>query len=57
MVIKYSQLDMAGNLYYPVAIIVSASTLLMALGVFLRMAPRQAQEAGEDGESLRASCC
>lgn len=57
MVIKYSQLDMAGNLYYPVAIIVSASTLLMALGVFLRMAPRQAQDAGEDGESLRASCC
>jgi hypothetical protein len=57
MVIKYSQLDMAGNLYYPVAIIVSASTLLMALGVFLRMAPRQAQDAGEDSEHPRASCC
>ncbi len=44
MVIKYSQLDLAGNLYYPVAIIVSAALLLMALGVFLRLAPRQTQE-------------
>ncbi len=35
MVIKYSQLDLAGNLFYPVAIIASASLLLMALGVFL----------------------
>ena len=36
MVIKYSQLELAGNLYYPVAIIISAAILLMALGVFLR---------------------
>jgi hypothetical protein len=36
LVIKYSQLELAGNLYYPVAIICSASFLLMALGVFLR---------------------
>jgi hypothetical protein len=57
MVIKYSQLDMAGNLYYPVAIIVSASTLLMALGVFLRMAPRQAQDAGDVEEGAPARCC
>lgn len=35
MVIKYSQLDLAGNLFYPVAIIASGSLLLMALGVFL----------------------
>ncbi len=35
MVIKYSQLDLAGNLYYPVAIIVSASVLLISLGAFL----------------------
>lgn len=35
MVIKYSQLDLAGNLGYPVAIIGSASLLLIALGVFL----------------------
>lgn len=37
MVIKYSQLEMAGNLFYPVAIIVSAALLLAALGVFLRL--------------------
>jgi len=35
MVIKYSQLDLAGNLGYPVAIIISASVLLIALGLFL----------------------
>lgn len=39
MVIKYSQLDLAGNLYYPVAILASAAFLLMALGVFLKLAP------------------
>jgi hypothetical protein len=37
MVIKYSQLDLAGNLYYPVAIIISAALLLTGLGVFLRL--------------------
>ncbi|MFO7593230.1 MAG: hypothetical protein R6X15_04190 [Pseudomonadota bacterium] len=37
MVIKYSQLDLAGNLYYPVAIITSAALLLASLGVFLRL--------------------
>lgn len=36
MVIKYNQLDLAGNLYYPVAIIISTALLLIALGVFLR---------------------
>ncbi|GAB4291249.1 MAG: hypothetical protein Kow0096_05300 [Thiohalomonadaceae bacterium] len=35
MVIKYSQLELAGNLGYPVAIIGGASLLLIALGVFL----------------------
>jgi hypothetical protein len=35
MVIKYSQLDLAGNLYYPVAIIVSTAFLLSALGLFI----------------------
>lgn len=35
MVIKYSQLDLAGNLYYPVAIITSTALLLSALGLFL----------------------
>ncbi|HSH68396.1 MAG TPA: hypothetical protein VK997_00665 [Deferrisomatales bacterium] len=37
MVIKYSQLDLAGNLPYPVAIVASASLLLAALGAFLRL--------------------
>ncbi|MCW8108261.1 hypothetical protein OPS25_07115 [Alteromonas ponticola] len=35
LVIKYSQLDMAGNLFYPVAVVISASILLVALAVFL----------------------
>ena len=35
MVIKYSQLDLAGNLYYPVAILAGAAGLLVALGSFL----------------------
>ncbi|WP_250655839.1 hypothetical protein [Alkalimarinus coralli] len=42
MVIKYSQLDLAGNLYYPVAIISSAAFLLTALGVFLKLSPDKA---------------
>ena len=37
MVIKYSQKDLAGFLYYPVAIIAAAAVLLMALGVFTRL--------------------
>ncbi len=37
MVIKYSQQDLAGFLYYPVAIIASASLLLIALGVFIKL--------------------
>lgn len=37
MVIKYSQLDLAGNLYYPVAILVGASVLLSSLGLFLHL--------------------
>lgn len=35
MIIKYSQLDLAGNLYYPVAIMVGAGILLICLGGFL----------------------
>lgn len=38
LVIKYSQLQLAGNLMYPVAIIGSAAGLLMSLGGFLRLA-------------------
>lgn len=54
MVIKYSQLELAGNLYYPVAIITSAALLLAALGVFLRLAchhqdaPHRAKQARLD---------
>lgn len=44
MVIKYSQADMAGNLYYPVAIVISAACLLIALGIFLRFIPQDKTE-------------
>jgi len=37
MVIKYSQQDLAGFLYYPVAIIASAALLLTALGIFIKL--------------------
>lgn len=44
MVIKYSQKDLAGYLYYPVAIIASAAFLLLALGLFIRLTDSQAQK-------------
>lgn len=37
MVIKYSQNDLVGYLYYPAAIIVAAALLLTALGLFARL--------------------
>jgi hypothetical protein len=37
LVIKYSQKDLAGFLFYPAAIIVSAAFLLIALAVFARL--------------------
>lgn len=37
MIIKYSQLDMAGNLFYPVAIMLGGGVLLASLGAFLSM--------------------
>ena len=40
MVIKYSQLDLAGNLYYPVAIVFSAGFLLLCMGGFLALTRR-----------------
>jgi len=40
MIIKYSQLELAGNLYYPVAIISSTALLLAALGLFLFLTDR-----------------
>jgi ABC-type Na+ efflux pump permease subunit len=41
MVIKYSQLDLAGNLYYPVAIIISTAFLLSALGLFIHLTDKR----------------
>ena len=43
MVIKYSQLDLAGNLYYPVAIVISAAVTLASLGVFLNLTRENTQ--------------
>lgn len=37
MVIKYSQTDMAGNLNYPVEILLAAAILLIGLGIFLAL--------------------
>jgi len=37
MVIKYSQKDLAGFLYYPAALVVAAALLLLALGAFTRL--------------------
>ncbi|WP_430459959.1 hypothetical protein ACQUQU_12165 [Thalassolituus sp. LLYu03] len=45
MIIKYSQLDLAGNLYYPVAILVACALLLAALGGFLALTQRVGRPA------------
>jgi len=37
MIIKYSQLDLAGNLFYPVGILIGSSVLLAGTGVFLQL--------------------
>jgi hypothetical protein len=44
MVIKYSQQDLAGFLYYPVAIIASAALLLLSLGVFIKLSSSDTME-------------
>ena len=41
MVIKYSQENLAGFLFYPAAIIVSAALLLTALGLFAKLTAAQ----------------
>jgi len=53
MIIKYSQLDLAGNLYYPVGILVGASVLLTSLGLFLHFSRRDGIDRGRfsGGES------
>lgn len=40
MSIKYSQLELAGNLYYPVAILIACALLLLSLGGFLSLTRR-----------------
>ncbi|MGJ8581555.1 MAG: hypothetical protein ACSHWR_04485 [Psychromonas sp.] len=53
MVIKYSQLDLAGNLYYPVAIIISTAFLLISLGVFLRLTEKaKVEKPGKDEQGV-----
>lgn len=48
MIIKYSQLDLAGNLYYPVAIIIACACLLLALGGFLALTRSTCQQSAGD---------
>lgn len=43
MVIKYSQLELAGNLYYPVAVVAGAGVLLVSLGLFIHFTRPDAQ--------------
>ncbi len=51
MVIKYSQQDLAGFLYYPVAIIASASFLLISLGVFIKLSESTTLDDGQANAS------
>ena len=37
MIIKYSQLDLAGNLFYPVGILIGASGVGASMGLFLQI--------------------
>ncbi len=48
MVIKYSQKELAGFLYYPVAIIIGAGVLLMSLGAFTRLTESSRVDDGSD---------
>lgn len=51
MIIKYSQLELAGNLYYPVAILAGAGALLTGMGVFLHLS----REDCEDRDILKVN--
>lgn len=46
MVIKYSQTNMAGNLDYPVEILLAAAVLLIGLGVFLALTRKDDDSGG-----------
>jgi len=48
MIIKYSQLDLAGNLYYPVGILVGTSVLLAGMGLFLHLTRADCYEREEE---------
>jgi len=45
MVIKYSQKDLAGFLYYPAAILAASALLLVALGLFVRLTSLPAESS------------
>lgn len=51
LVIKYSQLEMAGNLPYPVAVMAGASALLISLGIFMHFTRPDAPD-----RSIRRAC-
>jgi len=48
LIIKYSKLELAGNLLYPVGIIASTSLLLTSLAVFLFLTKTVKAPAGEE---------
>lgn len=43
MIIKYSQLEMAGNLFYPVGIVFGGGFLLISMGIFLKLTKGQTE--------------
>lgn len=43
MIIKYSQLEMAGNLFYPVGIVLGSGFLLISMGIFLKLTKGQTE--------------
>jgi len=53
MIIKYSQLDLAGNLYYPVGILLGTSVLLSSLGIFLHFSRRDGVDRHRHAGSSR----
>ena len=54
MIIKYSQLELAGNLYYPVGILISASVLLAGMGLFLHLTRADCEQTAAKGSHLPA---
>jgi len=46
MIIKYSQLDLAGNLYYPVGILAGSSLILSSMGLFLHLSREDCEMTG-----------